>query len=597
MRVIGQIGTSLRRIDGWIWLLLLIGLFIFIIKCHIVYPIKYVGHADASGYAEMADSLVHGRGLEVDYISFYFLKYEKILRPEDHWPPFYSFLIAPFFLIIGKTAFAAKLPALIISCFFFPIVGYLLAKRFSRNGVVGFATGVHILLYPEFFEHSLYCLSDVTFAFMVCLTVLFAIKGLDDGRYFYPMGVTLGLAYYAKGTGLIILPAYVLFYLFCRSGTPNRHTDRQFVMGVGLAFLTMLPWFIRNAIHFGSPTFSTQQFAAGYIGYIPWEEGTYTLYWGENLPSWGTKVERWGIPNLIQKTMDFFYQHLWWAFIDIRSSTGKFEAGRFETYFTGIPAAVALSMLAISTLYSLHLRWTRPLVGYILRRGDWSESPALTHVNRIWRRIHADLWTMLRPWCNQRLHIVWLVPLFMFGFLSLCWEPINRLAFPATPLIIAAGWTCYHLVARGLFRGLNYQRPIVATILLLLLTFIVFHSVERVHEDWKRGGYPYREGGLEWMEAGRWIKANLPGSITMTRNPWELHFYSEEKAIQIPLAELDGIIKVGRYYGATHLIPDKGRPALEKWLSGEIPGLELVYDGCLKIYQIHYDRLPPELQP
>ena len=57
-----------------IWLLLIAGLATFIVKIQIVRPIEYVGHADASGYAEMADSLIKGRGLEVDYVSWYFLK-------------------------------------------------------------------------------------------------------------------------------------------------------------------------------------------------------------------------------------------------------------------------------------------------------------------------------------------------------------------------------------------------------------------------------------------------------------------------------------------------------------------------------------------
>ena len=53
---------------------------------------------------------------------------------------------------------------------------------------------------------------------------------------------------------------------------------RPFIIGISLAFLVITPWWIRNLIHFGSPTFSTQQFAAaGYTGYIRWEEGTYTL--------------------------------------------------------------------------------------------------------------------------------------------------------------------------------------------------------------------------------------------------------------------------------------------------------------------------------
>jgi 4-amino-4-deoxy-L-arabinose transferase-like glycosyltransferase len=313
--------AALRAVNGWLWLLLLAGLVVFIIKCRIVYPIEYVGHADASGYAEMADSLVHGRGLEVDYVSFHFIKYSpEISRPEDHWPPLYSFLIAPFFLILGKTAFAAKLPSLIISSFFLPALGYLLAKRFSDSDVTGFATGAHLLIYPAFFEHSLFCLSDVTFAFMVSLTVLLAVKGFDNPRYFYAMGVAMGLAYYAKGAGLILLPAYGLFYLIRRT----QQTDRPFLIGIGLALLTLAPWFIRNQIHFGSPMFSTQQFAAGYIGYIPWEQGTYPLYWGENLPSFSTKVARWGISHIAEKTEEFFKQHLWWAFIDINCSPERF---------------------------------------------------------------------------------------------------------------------------------------------------------------------------------------------------------------------------------------------------------------------------------
>jgi 4-amino-4-deoxy-L-arabinose transferase-like glycosyltransferase len=552
-----------RRIDGWVWLLLLAGLAAFAVKCRIVYPIEYIGHADASAYAEMADSLVHGRGLAVDYVSFHFIKYDPgIVRPEDHWPPFYSFLVAPFFLFLGKTAFAAKVPSLLISCLLFPVVGFLLAKRLSGSGVVGFATGLHLLLHPELFAHSLFCASDVTFAFMVCLSVLFAVEGLEDARYFYPMGVTLGLAYYTKGAGLVVIPAFVVFHLICRT----RETDRRFIIGLGLAFLTMSPWFLRDLIHFGSPTFSTQQFVAGYAGYLPWENGTYPLYWGENLPSFWSKLARWGIPHVVEKTREFFHQHLWWAFIDINGSPEQFDVRAFVTYFTGIPAAIAIMMLFVSSLL---------------------------RVRSIRSRLPAALSTLLSPWDDPRLHIVWLVPLFLFGFLSLCWEPISRLAFPATPLIIAAGWTAHHRIAHGLLWWTRHRRMIASALVLILLVLLSRHCVGSIGEAQRLGRWPYGEGGQEWMAVGRWIRENLPGSITMTRNPWELHFYSEEKAVQIPLAGLKDVIKVGRYYGATHLIPDRHRPSLRRWISGEIPGLELVYDRGLRIYEIHYDRLPP----
>jgi hypothetical protein len=148
----------------------------FVWKLRIVAPIQYVGHADASGYAEMAHSLIQGRGLEVDYISWYFRKYDPgIVRPEDHWPPLYSFLIVPFFLTMGRTALAAKMPSLLISAFAFPGVTAALAWRVSRSRAAAFASGLCVLLYTPIFSMSLHCLSDVTFGCLVVGALLCAV--------------------------------------------------------------------------------------------------------------------------------------------------------------------------------------------------------------------------------------------------------------------------------------------------------------------------------------------------------------------------------------------------------------------------------------
>ncbi|MFQ6040922.1 MAG: ArnT family glycosyltransferase [Candidatus Poribacteria bacterium] len=580
----------IRKIDYYIIFILLVGLAVFVLKCLIVYPIQYVGHADASGYAEMADSLIHGRGLAVDYISFYFLKYPRIVRPEDHWPPLYSFFIAPFFLIMGKTAFAAKLPSLIISSLLFPIVGYFLGQKLSKSRITGLTAALTILFYPNFFTHSLYCLSDITFAFMVSLTVLFAIKGVDDGRYFYPMGVCLALAYYAKGSSLALIPAFVIFYLICHSSNGSQDVaqsntwrnvikDNKFLRGLGLTFLVLLPWFIRNTIHFHNPIFSTQQFCAGYIGYQPWETGTYSLYWGENLPSFLTKF-RYGVGTVAQNTLKFFKQYLWWAFIDIGKSTGKFKQRDFYTYITGIPAALGLIMLFISSLYALFVKAVRRFS--TVRYGI---SPFLQICSFLTDAAKETAYGQ-----NRYLHIVWLVILFHFLFLSLCWDTIERLTFPASSLVIVTGWVIYHTILKNIFNWSKYSKQIVAILLIVGMMPVVWYSGEAIYRTWQTSGYPYREGGQEWMDAGRWLKTNAPGSVTMTRNPWELHFYSEQKAIQIPLAGLDKVIEVAKFYGATHLIPFDGRPALQPWINGEREGLKLVYDKGLKIYEIRIPR-------
>jgi hypothetical protein len=80
----------------------------------------------------------------------------------------------------------------------------------------------------------------------------------------------------------------------------------------------------------------------------------------------------------------------------------------------------------------------------------------------------------------------------------------------------------------------------------------------------------------------------------MTRDPWELHFHSQEKAVQIPLGQLDRVLAVARHYGVTHLIPDFRRPGLEPWLKGHVPGLRKVFEAPgAALYEIDWHALLP----
>ena len=72
------------------------------------------------------------------------------------------------------------------------------------------------MFYPSMFMCSLYCLSDITYAFILCLAVLFAVKGLDSSPYFYLMGFFLGVGYYGKGVTLALNLAFPLFFLVAR---------------------------------------------------------------------------------------------------------------------------------------------------------------------------------------------------------------------------------------------------------------------------------------------------------------------------------------------------------------------------------------------
>jgi hypothetical protein len=155
------------------------------------------------------------------------------------------------------------------------------------------------------------------------------------------------------------------------------------------------------------------------------------------------------------------------------------------------------------------------------------------------------------------------------------------------------GWTTYYIVAKQVFKRMKYSGIITSCLIILLMCLGLSASLGEVYVNSRNGKFPYGEAGQSWMETGKWIKENIPGSITMFREPGQLHFYSEQKGVQIPLAELDEIIKVIKFYKVTHIIPQVNiRPALVPLVEGKMPGLKLVYDKGLKIYEIQYDLLP-----
>lgn len=579
--------TVLKKIDPYVALLLLIGFAVFLIKCQIAYPIQYVGHADASGYAEMADSLIHGRGFEVDYLSFYFVKSPNIVRPEDHWPPLYSILIAPFFLILGKTAFAAKLPSIIISSLFLPLVIYHLTRQLSKSKITSFSAGLAVLLSPSFFGWSLNCLSDILYTFIVCSFTLYTVKSLDNEKNFYLAGVFMGLAYYVKGTGILLFPCYIAFYFIAKYRlkkhrenigfipfTKSIFINKKFLIGLAIGFLILFPWLVRNFVHFGDPLYSTQRFAAGYGGYVDWEIGTYDLYWGEKPPLTYKDKFKDGVGHVAKMTLDYLKTNSLMTFMDIKSGGKRPTKEAFLTYITNLPA----------------------ILGFFL----------------LWR--------------NRKSYLIWLVAISLLLFLSATWFPIDRMVIPLLPLMVALGFSTYYIILKTLFKFLNrissylfnkiisrllhitnytsrirhyakylFRLEVTAGFAILcLLSLITIFSVKSIQNSIKNDGYPYRETDQAWMDMGKWLKANLPSDVvTMTRNPWELHFYSDQPAVQIPRTTLDKTIEVMQFYHVSYIIPQLDiRPSLEPMVKGEKPGFQLVYDNkTLQLYKIRYDLI------
>jgi len=578
----------LRKMDAHLWPILAIGLLVLVFKCYITYPVKHVGESDASGYAEMADSLVHGNWLNVEYISFFFIKYPGIPRPEDHWPPLYSFLIAPFYLLLGKTAFASKLPSLIISSLLLPLATYFLAKSFSRNRWASMGAAFTVMFFPSMFMWSLYCLSDITYSFVFCLAVLFAVKGMDDSRYFYPMGFFLGLGYYAKGATLALIPAFPLFYLIVRGSWKALVKDRRFLLGMLLAFLVIAPWWLRNTIHFGNPFHTTQNYWSGYIGYG--SGSSYHVYWDEQLkPSFFATKLPLGIKQVAKKTKEFMDTNLQWALVDMPAKPGSDPPFNLK-YF--------LTFEAIRACFRAFPKYPLGIpIGFL-------GIPAVLGLIFLWR--------------NRKIYIVPLVSGALMLFLSIFWGPIDRLILPTVALVAALGWTSYSALLDKLkdwvgkvdwlrftfgysTQGFTRYANLITALLLLCGTLITIAynanaNVRLWREAVREGKYPYVDSQRKKNRiiAGHWLRYNTsPDSIAMDSEPWDLHFYSDRQTVHMPYDSLERILLVMQTYGVTH-ITYHGQQSLQPLYNGDIPGFELVNERGLRIYRVRYELLPEQ---
>ena len=94
------------------------------------------------------------------------------------------------------------------------------------------------------------------------------------------------------------------------------------------------------------------------------------------------------------------------------------------------------------------------------------------------------------------------------------------------------------------------------------------------------------------MAAGRWLAANTPSdAVVMSRDPWELNWYSERKAVMIPWGPLEDIRAAGKQYGADYLVVGgpswRFRRAQVEPLLDQLGATEVYHspDGAIRIYR------------
>jgi hypothetical protein len=233
--------------------------------------------------------------------------------------------------------------------------------------------------------------------------------------------------------------------------------------------------------------------------------------------------------------------------------------------------------------------------------GSWRQVSAHTYLTHIPALLGFLFW-----FGNRKRHALWLVVVVQLFFLSLAFVVIRRLAAPYVPLMLGMGWASLSAalvacVRRVVPRRGRIQRCAAGGALFATGFVVAWSSVGAIQSAYARGGPPYEEVGRdfvgrEYIDMGRWLRKNLPaGTVTATRDPWELHFYSGQPAVQIPNASAPKTFAALKSYGAEYIIPTRQRPQIDPLVSGKAPGLEIVYrNKWTALYKIRYDLIPTE---
>lgn len=634
---------SARRLPFPLTLVMWTGTFHFLASVITLSQAEWPGHADPAGYANMAWSLVQGRGLEVDTISWFFRAYDSAQRFEEHWPPLLSFLQVPFLWLLGKSALALWIPPLFTTFVALPLSAAFTVREMCRSSFASWLAGTAVLLHPSMRQVQMEePRPDGLYATLVLLAVALTLRSRHDPRSWPLLGMVLGASIYAKGTGLLLmavllptllffpsktglrptknhplrrralllaaaiaalclpgawvtLPSLLILELWCRSRLSQEasHPWMGFVTASLFCALVALPWWTRNTLHFGSPLYSTQQHCSSYMGLKSWERGTYPLYWGMETPGLKDRFE--DTEAWLASARQTGRQIAWWMFVAPFERIGRVNGSAVEVNPEGsLPLPLASNQPTTwHQLMGNLARW--PLLGlWVL---------ALITMGIRWCLGRPDGHRFRpgpTPWSCFLLSVVMVTH---WAFLTFLWDEIDRLALPLQAGILCLGIASFsglgQRVLSPLMRLKNGRHVLlVRTTLALTLAWItlpglVDSSIRRPHD---LASLKQREKGRgeEWKHIGHWLKENAPGTVTMTRDPWELHWFSEAPAVQIPNENLEAFFSVAQHFKAEHVVLSYQRRFLfgATWTRGGEPLLEPVFEsGGRHLCKIHWDRV------
>ncbi len=530
-----------RSFDLYLVALLLIGIAVFAAEASFVSKIQFIGTGDAANnHIEVADNLIKGNGFVLDYVGEFFLKFDSVAHPEEWGFPLVSITIAPFVFLFGKTAFAAKLPGMLIMAVFLPIATYFIGKEiFDRK--IGFVAAVSVIFYYVTFPLGFNVERDPLLAVLLLSGFYFYLKGLKSENYFYAMGVFLGLAYLAKQTALVVFPALAIAHYLT-----NKTLPKKLIFGILLSALIASPWLLRNYLAFGSPLFSANSFEAYIGGYFPYyEPAHYAVYWESAKPSFGWLLNQVGYSGVYSKIMNgISYQGNFaiigiLAFLGIFLSSAKKPDAKIKYFAAG---TIIVQLLVVFSSQAGILPVTR--ASQFLLAAAFAAMLAIaffSFADTVASRTFALLWAALAI------------------FLSFYWVAAPRSMLPIIPLMLIYSWFGMRSllnIASGKYAFL--QKIGAEKILAVLMIAFVLISLPATFGRLASGNsaFPYSddENSRAIMGIAEKIGKLTPAdAVVMGCRAEALHFHSGRKTVQIPSTDLATLQKVIEHYGVDYI--------------------------------------------
>ncbi len=545
-----QIEIANKKLDVFLILILIIGISVFITEAYFVSKINFI--ADSAHYADTAENLLQGSGFTLDFLDQYFVKFNSVSHPLEWDYPMMSIIIAPFIYFLGKTAFATKLPTMIIGTILFPILVYYLGKEFFDRKI-GVLSAVSVLFYAQTFTLSFNGQRDMPFAFFLLTGIYFFYKGLkdDNTKYFYLMGLFLGLSYLIRPSTLIIFPTVFLIYYLVK-----KKIELNIIKGMLLGVLIMSPWLLRNFLIFGDPFFTANYYTNWIFGWFPvYEQIGLKVYWSIPKPSFSWIIS---LPSATVSVYTKIYYKIVVGFLEqfrqllilnitifvglLAIKKRKVEKKLFAT--AGVVIAIAIAM-EVFYVYNL----TRTIISDVI----FVTLYILPYLAILFIANYKLVGTDIK---KKLFIILWIAFALFHSFYAV---PSVRYFLPLIPFLFIFSWAGLKRILEFIsvsYRNLQIQQ--VGKILLVFLIIFVLINLPATLGNFvnEKAPYPYQDSSFvqNKMKIADLInKATEKDAVVMTCAASITHFYTGRKIVEVPGDSLEKIVEVMKTYNVGYL--------------------------------------------